>query len=1160
MSNEPKNSKQLDINETEQKFQLTTHQGSSPTVRCYLYENGKQFIDSSNVYSASFAYGEDWENSTSLVQIAGNVSSTENYVDFSFEPEDLAQAGEYFCQVQLSDEDNNKRYVFKDGHLNVLKSPISGSSTELILTGVINWDIITSIGTLPWSEATNAAYTATWGQITGNVSSQTDLYDIFLTDSNASSTYLTQSNASSTYETITNVNTHTSNSSIHYLTSEISHTDIQDIGNNSHAQIDTALIRLADTSNTNTGDQDLSDYLTESNASSEYLTQSNASSTYETISNVLTHTSNSSIHYLTSEIDHVDIQSIGNNSHSQIDTALLNSAVHQANASIHFIEGEIDHTNILNIGSNSHAQIDTHMEDTTIHFIEADIDHANILNIGSNSHSQIDTHMGDATVHFIESDIDHTAIQNIGSNSHAQIDTALLDSSIHQSNASIHFIEGDIDHANIQNLDYGSSGHTGFLSNANAETIYLKLDCSNDPLTGELVTNEDIKIQVDSKKLYFGAADDYSIEWDGSDAVHTISAGDFVFTGGDVGIGTATVKTKLHIKAGTNEDIQFLLDGRSGYSTSIELTEARTGVFGTAGWTGFRIFGDGANNKLQIQSAFGTGVSHDFLNFYRNTGHSSFMAGNVGIGIATPLALLDILTADTGFLRAMKLGPPTLTDDRGSYIEFSSSSVDGYGAQIGGIREGASGINALIFRTGGNTQAERMRITNAGDIKIPADSKKLYFGAGDDYSIEWNGSDAVHTISAGDFVFSGGNVGIGTTSPDKKLEVNGNFKLSNDGAKIYLGAGDDYSISRAGGDAVHTLVTGDFRFSDGKLINSSPVGSLNGGFWLGDGDTGFYESADDQLRIVTAGTSKITILTGGNVGIGTTSPDEKLEVNGNIKLTADNQKLYLGAGDDSSITDTGALMTIDPDANSAGSRYLLIDGQALMADKLLFTQTDGNEYIDSIDNYMTYGATLGHNFNAPITIASKALLGTQVAGTLEFYGNKMYVTNKSVQKVIDRTSDVQLTTVTVANEAAETEIWHSAQPANSLVAGNLMKFHADGILSTGSTNQDFVLRVRLGAIDGPILISLTVTSKKLDDDHWHMDANATQRTITVGETDGSRAYHVHLEVDGDDEQVETGVVDVDTEATMDLYLTIDWDTASVDNSISLYQAYMEYKN
>jgi len=194
---------------------------------------------------------------------------------------------------------------------------------------------------------------------------------------------------------------------------------------------------------------------------------------------------------------------------------------------------------------------------------------------------------------------------------------------------------------------------------------------------------------------------------------------------------------------------------------------------------------------------------------------------------------------------------------------------------------------------------------------------------------------------------------------------------------------------------------------------------------------------------------------------------------------------------------------------------------------------------------------------APLKLTSGAALTTPETGAIEFHDDRFYITNKSVRKAIDRTSDVVVETVTVVNEATETELWHSSQPANSLVAGNIMKFHADGVVSTGAVNQDFVLRVRLGSIAGAELVSLTVSGKKLDDDNWHMDANATQRTIGVN---GSRAYHVHLDVNGTDEQKETGVVDIDTEDTMDLYVTIDWDTASADNSISLYQAYMEYKN
>jgi DNA-dependent RNA polymerase auxiliary subunit epsilon len=44
-------------------------------------------------------------------------------------------------------------------------------------------------------------------------------------------------------------------------------------------------------------------------------------------------------------------------------------------------------------------------------------------------------------------------------------------------------------------------------------------------------------------------------------------------------------------------------------------------------------------------------------------------------------------------------------------------------------------------------------------------------------------------------------------------------------------------------------------------------------------------------------------------------------------------------------------------------------GTILASDKVIFTQTDGNEYIDSLaDGYMNYGATTGHRFNSDILL------------------------------------------------------------------------------------------------------------------------------------------------------------------------------------------------
>ena len=145
---------------------------------------------------------------------------------------------------------------------------------------------------------------------------------------------------------------------------------------------------------------------------------------WATSTSLLSHTTDATIHFIESSIDHVNILNIGTNTHAVIDT-------HIADGTIHFTEASVDHTAILNIGTNSHATIDTHIADATIHFTEGSIDHTAILNIGTNSHIVIDTHIADGTLHFTEASINHTAILNIGVNTHAVIDTHIADVNIH---------------------------------------------------------------------------------------------------------------------------------------------------------------------------------------------------------------------------------------------------------------------------------------------------------------------------------------------------------------------------------------------------------------------------------------------------------------------------------------------------------------------------------------------------------------------------------------------------------------------------------------------------------------------------------------------------------------------------------------------------------
>ncbi|OQP64633.1 hypothetical protein [Niastella populi] len=105
---------------------------------------------------------------------------------------------------------------------------------------------------------------------------------------------------------------------------------------------------------------------------------------------------------------------------------------------------------------------------------------------------------------------------------------------------------------------------------------------------------------------------------------------------------------------------------------------------------------------------------------------------------------------------------------------------------------------------------------------------------------------------------SNGNVGIGTTSPGQKLDiVNGNIRLS-DGYELFF---TDHGQIRSF-DYNHRIL---FRRSE-NIMELREFGSIV-----------FSSGATSG-----SATNKVIITSGGNVGIGTTNPQAKLAVNGDI--------------------------------------------------------------------------------------------------------------------------------------------------------------------------------------------------------------------------------------------------------------------------------------
>lgn len=94
----------------------------------------------------------------------------------------------------------------------------------------------------------------------------------------------------------------------------------------------------------------------------------------------------------------------------------------------------------------------------------------------------------------------------------------------------------------------------------------------------------------------------------------------------------------------------------------------------------------------------------------------------LGTGLTSSPEKFYITSKDaTTWERLVKLGTGSGIVGSGSYIEFPSSTVDGYGARIGGIRDGASGANAIVIQTGTGAQTTKFKVNDVGDTYLTND-------------------------------------------------------------------------------------------------------------------------------------------------------------------------------------------------------------------------------------------------------------------------------------------------------------------------------------------------------------------------------------------------------------------------------------------------------
>jgi len=394
-----------------------------------------------------------------------------------------------------------------------------------------------------------------------------------------------------------------------------------------------------------------------------------------------------------------------------------------------------------------------------------------------------------------------------------------------------------------------------------------------------------------------------------------------VLDNGNVGIGTTSPMSRLEVDA----------DGDSyGGVPILQVTSNRVsnpakvaGFYSSGGTATAEIFvGQSATNDDALVLGFNNSDDYGYLQMYGDAAGDGLVianGGNVGIGTTNPGAKLEVSPLSTG----------TASNELGLFVD-PENDVNGDSSAHIQLRSSNNSTDALFT------------ISNHSENQYASGGPRFVIGRGVDGA---NITDPLFVIN------SIGNVGIGTTDPVAKLDIEGgnyaqsNLRLNNSAVESYWEMGQKrnagiewFSINRGGSEMIAISDTGNIGIGTTDPEAKLDIDNTSGGqhpfrFYDDNGEhfgkydftgssyaymelkkdnvrTGMLQWSDSYIGFyVNSGKGVSVNKTTGNVGIGTTDPGSKLSIVGLVEYT-DNAAAKTGgliAGD---LYRTGDLLKI----------------------------------------------------------------------------------------------------------------------------------------------------------------------------------------------------------------------------------------------------------